>query len=49
MWNLKYGAYELSYKTEPDSRTQRTDVCLPAEQGQEAGWTAEFGVSGCRL
>ena len=45
MWNLKltYG-----YKTETDSRTQRTDLCLPREVGWgEMDW--EFGISRCKL
>ena len=29
MWNIKYDANELIYKTETDSQTQRTDPWLP--------------------
>ena len=29
MWNLKYGKDESIYKTETDSQTYRTDLCMP--------------------
>ena len=29
MWNPKYGTDEVIYKTETDSQTERTDLCLP--------------------
>ena len=29
MWNLKYDAYELIYKTETDSQTQKANSRLP--------------------
>ena len=42
MWNLKYDTNELTYETETDSQTQRTDVLLPR------GWWGEeweFGLA----
>ena len=41
MWNLKYNTNELTYETETDSKTERTNWWLPS------GW--EFGVSRCKL
>ena len=32
MWNLKYGINEPIYKTETDSRTQRTDLWSPRRE-----------------
>ena len=29
MWNLKYDTNELTYETETDSQTERTDLWLP--------------------
>ena len=29
MWNLKYDTNECSYKTETDSETWKTNLCLP--------------------
>ena len=34
MWNLKNDTNELIYKTEIDSKTQRTDLQLPRREGQ---------------
>ena len=49
MWNLKYGTNELTYKTETDSQTQRTNVWLPRRWrgGGETDW--EFGISRWKL
>ena len=29
MWNLKYDTNELTYKTETDSQTEKTNLWLP--------------------
>ena len=36
MWNLKYDANELIYKTETDSQTQKTDL-LSVAKGKKDG------------
>ena len=36
MWNLKYDANEVIYKTETDSQTQRTDL-LSVAKGKKVG------------
>ena len=38
MWNLKYDTNEPMYKTETDSRTQKTDLWLPRGRGLGEGW-----------
>ena len=48
MWNLKHDTSELTYKTETDSQTQRTELCVP----RGSGWgedELEFMVSRCKL
>ena len=35
MWNLKSGTNELTYKTETDSQTQKTNLTVTKE---ERGW-----------
>ena len=45
MWNLKYGANELISKTETDSQTWRTDLCLPRGRGVREGWTVSLGLA----
>ena len=35
IWNLKYGTKKHIYKTEMDSGTWGTDLCLPREIGRE--------------
>ena len=37
MQNLKYNTNEPIYKTETDSQTERTDLCLPRESGGGGG------------
>ena len=49
MWNLKYDTNELTYKTETDSKTQRTDLWLPRGREGEGGMQWEFGVGRCKL
>ena len=49
MWNLKYDANELSYETETDSQTWRTDLWLPRERGGGGGMDWECGISRCKL
>ena len=41
--NLKYDTDELICKTEADSQTQKTDLCLPKEKGR--GINSEFGYN----
>ena len=36
MWNLKYDTHELIYKTETDSQTLKTNLCLPKGKGERA-------------
>ena len=33
MWNPKYDTNELLYKTETDSETQKTNLCLQKNKG----------------
>ena len=40
MWNLKYDTNELTYETETDSQTQRSDLWLP--RGKK--WRDGLGV-----
>ena len=40
--------YELIYKTEPDSQTQRRDVVARGKRNGE-GMDCEFGTSRCKL
>ena len=50
MWNLKRDTDELTYETETDSQTSRTDLWLPAGWDVEGGginW--EFGIRRCQL
>ena len=47
MWDLKYDANELTYTTETDSQTQRTD--LPRVQGVGRRMEWEVGVSRYKL
>ena len=42
MWNLKYGTNESIYKTERNSQTKRTDLCMP--RGRKAGCPGSFGL-----
>ena len=44
IWNLKYGTNEPSYKTETDSKTQRTDMWLPKGRGEGVEWTGSLGL-----
>ena len=37
-WNLKHDTNELTYETETDSQTQRTDLLLPRGIWVEEGW-----------
>ena len=43
MWNLKNDTMELIYKTEIDSRTQKTNLWFPKGRGWE-GIIYEFGI-----
>ena len=43
MWNLKIDINELIYKTETDSQTQKTKLCLPKGKGGGGGIHWEFG------
>ena len=43
-WNLKYDTNEPIYKTETDSQTQRTDLCLPKRTGEGVGSTGSLGL-----
>ena len=51
IWNLKRnGTNELTYKTERDSQTQRTNRGLPGfRRGLGEGIIREFGVDMCTL
>ena len=49
MWNLKYGTNELTYKTETDSQTQKTNLRLPKRKGGGGGIKQEFGISRYKL
>ena len=49
MWNLKYGTDDLTYKTEKDSLTQKTDLWLPSRRRGGSGMDWEFGVGRCQL
>ena len=50
MWNLKRNdTNELTYKTETDSQTWRTDFWLPKGKGVGGGKDWEFGVRRCKL
>ena len=50
MWNLKYDTNELTYTTETDSQTWRTDLRLPPARGWGlSGRDWEFGVDKCKL
>ena len=45
MWNLKYGTYELIYKTETDSQTwEQTCGCQKGE-GVGEGWIESLGLA----
>ena len=37
MWNLKYDINKLTYKTETDSQTLKTNLWLPAGKGKGGG------------
>ena len=43
MWNLKYDTNEPVYETETDSRTERTDWCLPRGRGLGEGGSGRLG------
>ena len=49
MWNLKNNMNELIYKTETDSRTQKTNLWLPNRKGSEGGINQEFRISRYKL
>ena len=42
IWDLKHGKNELIYKTETDSKTQRTDQTCVCQEGR--GWTGSLGL-----
>ena len=44
MWNLKYVTNDPIYKAETDSRTWRTDLCLPRWKEEGVGWTRNLGL-----
>ena len=44
MWNLKNSTNELTYKTETNSQTQKTNLWLPKGKGQ-GGINYKFGVA----
>ena len=44
MWNIKYGMNKPIYKTGTDSWTQRRDLWMPRETGEEMGWTGSLGL-----
>ena len=44
MWNLKYDTNELTYETETDSQTQRTDLSLPRGVEVGEGWSGSLGL-----
>ena len=44
MWDLKYGANELIYRTETVSQTWRADLWLPRERWERVGWTGSLGL-----
>ena len=46
IWNLKYYTNELTFQTETDSQTERTDLWLPRRRG---GMNWEFAISRCKL
>ena len=46
MWNLKYDTNEHTCKTERDSQTQRTDLCLPRGRVGEGGRIGSLGLAG---
>ena len=45
MWDLKHDTNELTYETETDSQTQRTDLWLPRGRGGREGWIGIWGLS----
>ena len=47
MWNLKYDTNEITYETEADSQTERTDLQLPQEEGR-GGTDWELAISKCK-
>ena len=44
MWNLQYDINEPMYKTETDSPTWRTDLCLPMGRWEGMGWIGSLGL-----
>ena len=49
MWKLKCDTNKLIYKTETDSRTQRTDLWLPGLGGRGSGMDGQFMVGRWKL
>ena len=37
MWNLKKKCYKRTYKTERDSKTLKTNMCLPKQIYEKGG------------
>ena len=44
-WTLKYDISELIHKTEIDSQTWRTDLCLPRGRLSGEQWTGSLGLA----
>ena len=44
-WNLKIDTNELTYKTEADSQTWKTNLCLPKGKGGGIGINQELEVN----
>ena len=50
MWNLKYDINKLTYKTETDSQTLKTNLWLPnGKGGRGGGINQEFWISRYKL
>ena len=47
MWKLKSSTKELTYKTETDSQTQKTNLWLPRREEGERNW--KLGINRCLL
>ena len=45
MWNLKCDTNELTYETDTDSQTQRTDMWLPRGRAVGEGWIGRLGLA----
>ena len=48
MWNLNHDPDELTYETDTDSQTQRSDLWLPMRRASGEETDLELGIS-CKL